>query len=216
MTKMPVQAWAIAKLIPYEKNAKKHPPEQIKKLAGSIKRYGITPLQIKPTGEIITGHGRRLAAIELGLINVPVIVRSDLSEVEADALRIADNQVVSNDYDIRLLGDELVRLSDLGLDADMAGMDAIELERLLGDGMDAMADGAFADDINTAVADQKRENTKHEAEIDTTSAPLSDAFGFKRVTVEQGRAIRSFMTAIETKTGCKGIDALMTYFRGAH
>ncbi|MFR9705124.1 ParB N-terminal domain-containing protein, partial [Aeromonas sanarellii] len=57
-----LEEWDISRLIPYEKNAKKHPKEQIAKIARSIEKHGlINPPNVEPDGTLITGHGRTLA-----------------------------------------------------------------------------------------------------------------------------------------------------------
>ena len=83
-----IEIWDIKDLVPYEMNAKKHPQDQVEKLATAITKFGWTqPIVVWNNGEIIAGHGRRLAALHLGMKKVPVVVRSDLSKVEADALQ---------------------------------------------------------------------------------------------------------------------------------
>ncbi|EKB8013987.1 ParB N-terminal domain-containing protein, partial [Salmonella enterica] len=72
-----------AELIPYEMNAKKHDEQQIRDLAAAIKKRGFDqPITVDKHDVIITGHGRREAALLAGLERVPVIVRDDLSEEE--------------------------------------------------------------------------------------------------------------------------------------
>jgi ParB-like chromosome segregation protein Spo0J len=44
-------------------------------------------------GELIAGHGRVLAATQLGLIEAPVIVLGHLTEAQRRAYRIADNKL---------------------------------------------------------------------------------------------------------------------------
>ncbi|MFH3639762.1 ParB/Srx family N-terminal domain-containing protein, partial [Acinetobacter baumannii] len=76
---------------PYELNAKIHSEEQVAKIAESIARFGWDqPIVVDKNGVIIKGHGRRLAAIKLGLIEVPVLVRDDLNEEQVKAARLAD------------------------------------------------------------------------------------------------------------------------------
>ena len=82
-----IELWDLDKIVPYAANAKKHPPDQVRKLATAITKFGWTqPIVVAGNGEIIAGHGRRLAAIQLGLAKVPVICRRDLTKAEADAL----------------------------------------------------------------------------------------------------------------------------------
>lgn len=61
-------------------------------IARSIQRLGFgAPILARSNGEVIAGHGRLAAAIQLGLALVPVRVMADLSEEESHALALADN-----------------------------------------------------------------------------------------------------------------------------
>ncbi|HHP0317040.1 phage tail protein (plasmid) [Acinetobacter baumannii] len=83
--------WIVDDVKPYELNAKIHSEEQVAKIAESIARFGWDqPIVVDKNGVIIKGHGRRLAAIKLGLIEVPVLVRDDLNEEQVKAARLAD------------------------------------------------------------------------------------------------------------------------------
>ena len=53
------------------------------------------PIVVDKDHVIIKGHGRRLAALELKMDVVPVVVRADLSPEQCMASRIADNHVQS-------------------------------------------------------------------------------------------------------------------------
>jgi hypothetical protein len=209
---LPIELWDISKLVPYEKNAKKHPAMQIATLAKSIKRLGIAnPLNITPDGTIITGHGRRLAALSLGWDKIPVIVRTDLNETEADALRVSDNLTASTDYDTELMKSVINDLNAEFDDMGSLGMEDAELKRMT-DEFDSLGDDSvFSDNITEAVETKQAENTAREAEIDATAAPVSDALGFKRVTIEQSRRVRAFMTYVESCTGKKGAEALVAF-----
>jgi ParB-like chromosome segregation protein Spo0J len=214
-----IEIWDIGKVIPYTANAKQHPPEQVKKLATAIKTFGWTqPIVVWSDGEIIAGHGRRLAALELGLTKVPVIVRRDLSKAEADALRLSDNRVTSVDYDQALIQVELQRLSEELMDSDIMlsdlGFDLKELEFVTSD-LGAINDDFFVDDVSAAVEEQKERNSEAIQNTDDIAAPVSDAFGFKRVTISQSRTIRDFMSKIETRTGATGAEALISFISGA-
>ncbi|MCK4415297.1 MAG: ParB N-terminal domain-containing protein [Candidatus Eisenbacteria sp.] len=66
--------WPIERLRPYERNPRTHSPEQITKIAASLLEFGWTnPILVDGDAGIIAGHGRLLAAQELGMITVPVI-----------------------------------------------------------------------------------------------------------------------------------------------
>ena len=121
-------------LIPYSNNPKKHPDEQVKKIASSIKNYGWDqPIVVDGGGEIIKGHGRLQAAETLGLDEVPVIWREDLSDAEAKAARIADNKTAESPWDDDLLATELEVLD--GFDDVELGFDDGDVAEIL-DGME--------------------------------------------------------------------------------
>lgn len=213
-----VELWGIDKLVPYEQNAKIHDEEQIEKLARSIEKFGWTsPISVWKNGEIIGGHGRRLAAIKLGLNKVPVIVRADLTKAEADALRLADNRVASTDYDSPMIQNEIRRLSE-ELDggsfelSDM-GFDDKELEFSLSD-LGEINDDFFIDDVSGAVEEQRQENENSVEETDQTAAPIGDALGFKRITIEQSREIRNLMSQVQPISGEEGASALIWALKG--
>lgn len=123
---------SIEALIPYSNNPKEHPDEQVKKIASSIKNYGWDqPIVVDGEGEIIKGHGRLQAAELLGLDEVPVIRREDLTDAEAKAARIADNKTAESPWSENLLGAELDLLSDSEIGLDTLGFEDDELDDLL-------------------------------------------------------------------------------------
>jgi hypothetical protein len=74
-----VERRTVSTLIPYARNARRHRPAQIKEIAASIREWGWTvPILIDEQDVIIAGHGRVLAAQELGIIDVPCCCRSRL------------------------------------------------------------------------------------------------------------------------------------------
>lgn len=101
---MPVSA-----LRPYTSNARRHSKKQIRQIANSIVRFGFTnPLLISDHGEIIAGHGRLMAAKELGLDSVPTVKLSHLSAEERRAYVLADNKLALNaGWDAEILAIEL-------------------------------------------------------------------------------------------------------------
>ena len=89
-----IEYWDIELLTKYKNNTKTHPDSQVDKIANSIKSYGFDqPIAVDTEGVIIKGHGRLMAALKLGMKKVPVIVRADLTLIQAAASRIADNKV---------------------------------------------------------------------------------------------------------------------------
>lgn len=123
-------------LTPYFRNTKAHPTAQIDKIASAIAEFGFDqPIVIDSDGVIIKGHGRREAAIRLGIKEVPVLVRDDLSEAQKKAARIADNKVAESEWLQEELKAEIEELSELDYDLNLTGFDSDELDVLL-DGQD--------------------------------------------------------------------------------
>lgn len=101
---------------PYAKNAKKHPKEQVDRIAASIREFGFNqPVVVDKDGVIIVGHGRWAAALQLGLEIVPTL-ELDLTEEQAKAYRLADNKLNESDWDMDTVIEELKGLSSELLD----------------------------------------------------------------------------------------------------
>ena len=114
-------------LIPYENNTKIHPPEQVDHIANSIKRFGWQqPIVVDRNNVVIIGHGRLLAAKQMGLQEVPVVYADDLSEEDAQALRLADNKLNESPWDFGKLEQELAELEIAGIDMADFGFDALD------------------------------------------------------------------------------------------
>lgn len=111
-----------AELKAYGRNARTHEPEQVAQIVKSIERLGFAnPVLVDEKNEIIAGHGRTLAALELGLESVPVVVLRGLTATEKKALRLADNQIaLTSGWDVDLLASEIAAIhsedEDFGLD----------------------------------------------------------------------------------------------------
>jgi ParB-like chromosome segregation protein Spo0J len=132
-----VEMWDIDKIIPYPQNNKQHPPSQIDKIASSMKNFGVdVPLVVDGKGVLLKGHGRRLAALKIGLKQLPVIVRTDLTPNQIRAARIADNRVSQSDFDMDALFAEMEALNDEGFDLSATGFDPEEIAKLFGIDLD--------------------------------------------------------------------------------
>ncbi|MDP5309217.1 DNA methyltransferase [Paracoccus spongiarum] len=141
-----IEFWPIERLRPYARNAKMHGSDQVARIAASMARFGWTvPCMVGDDGELIAGHGRVLAATELGLSEVPVIRLGHLDEAERRAYRIADNKLTElGDWDEGLLRDEVAGLLADDFDLSLLGFAEDELEALLQDpdlGEDGAAEG---------------------------------------------------------------------------
>jgi ParB-like chromosome segregation protein Spo0J len=129
-----IEKIAIGKLKPYEQNSKMHPGDQVDKIARSIEQFGFRiPLLIDKNNEIISGHGRYLAAMKLGIEAVPCIRAKNLSTEQIKAFRIADNKVAESAWDEELLTQEMIELFEADFDLGMTGFSEKELKDLLKD-----------------------------------------------------------------------------------
>jgi len=137
-----VERVSIDKLIPYARNARTHSDAQVAQIAASIKEWGWTsPVLVDETGQIIAGHGRVMAARQLGLKEVPVMTATGWTEAQKKAYVLADNQLAMNaGWDNDLLSVELKDLAGMDFNLDLIGFDGKVLEGLLADKTDGLTD----------------------------------------------------------------------------
>lgn len=123
----------ISSLKPYAGNARTHSKKQIKQIATSIQRFGFTnPVLISNDDEIIAGHGRVMAAKEVGLSKVPTLKLSHLSPAERRAYILADNKLaLSAGWDNEILAIELQALIDIDFDVTLTGFSITETDLVL-------------------------------------------------------------------------------------
>ena len=114
---------------PYENNAKQHPEEQIQQIKNSILEFGFRDPIAVWNNTIVEGHGRLLAAQELGYKELPIIRLDDLSDEQRKAYCLAHNKLTMNsDFDLDVLSAELdsitdIDMSDFGFDLDLPDFD---------------------------------------------------------------------------------------------
>ena len=103
----------ISEIIPYSKNAKKHPDKQLKLIAASLKEFGWQqPIVVDKKGVIIVGHGRYYAYKKYPQgIEEPPINIADLTKEQSLAYRLADNKLNESDWDMDLVIEDLLELS---------------------------------------------------------------------------------------------------------
>lgn len=121
----------IDKLVPYAGNPRRHPKEQIAKLAASIKEFGFTvPILIKHNA-IVAGHGRYEAAKLLERATVPCIRVDHMTREQVRAYMIADNQIaLESDWDEEKLAAEIAALNEADFDMKLLGFTDDELASL--------------------------------------------------------------------------------------
>jgi ParB-like chromosome segregation protein Spo0J len=89
-----VEIRRITDLVPYDRNPRTHSDHQVAQISASISTFGWTnPILIGPDNVIIAGHGRWLAARQLEMVEVPVILLDGLTKAQRKALVIADNRL---------------------------------------------------------------------------------------------------------------------------
>ena len=139
-----VERRALSSLVPYAKNARLHSDEQVKRLVESMREWGWTmPLLVDEGGVIIAGHGRVLAAAQLGMDEAPVMVARGWTEAQIKAYRIADNKLaLLSSWDEQLLAMEFDELRELGFGdlSDLTGFTGLEIESLRATEVDPFAE----------------------------------------------------------------------------
>ena len=113
----------IGSIKPYSRNAKQHPQEQIEQIKASMREFG----NIDPIGvwhnEVVEGHGRLMAAQELGYDTIPIIRLDALTDEQRRAYALIHNQLTMNSgWDAELLD---LELGDIELDMSEFGFDDI-------------------------------------------------------------------------------------------
>lgn len=209
-----IEMWPVERLIPYDKNAKIHTEAQIEALAKVIKTQGWdVPIVVDKDGVIIKGHGRRLTAIHLGLKEVPVIVRSDLTPAQVKAARLSDNRVALTEFDTVLIKDELASLSLEGFEMDTIGFDTKELDMMIRD----------MDTVDSSVFDTAPDAANDSAPADAAGKPadapqsgpkmieLQSVLGFKAVPEAHQRSLVKFLSYAESMTGKTGAEAFAEF-----
>lgn len=112
---MYVDLMPIEGVLPYENNPRVINERAIAAVAASINEFGWQqPIVIDSDGVIIVGHTRRLAAIQLGLKEVPVVIANGLSAEKINAYRLMDNKAGEfSQWDEDMLQSELMQ-SNMG------------------------------------------------------------------------------------------------------
>lgn len=115
---------------PYSKNAKLHPAEQIEQIKKSIQEFGFKDAIAVWNNEVVEGHGRLLAAKELGMKELPIVRLDDLTDEQRRAYALVHNKLTMNSpFDDGILSEELENILDIDMEAlgfDLLGEDEDE------------------------------------------------------------------------------------------
>ena len=129
---MQVELWPAERLEPYARDLKTH-EKALPKMMEALRQWGFrVPLLVTGAGEIIDGKLRYLAAVQLGMQEIPVVVADDLTPTQVRTFRLLANRSATwadwNDEALRLEMAELrLELDDLRV----TGFDDKELDALL-------------------------------------------------------------------------------------
>ena len=116
MANLKIEYVKLSEIKPYSGNAKTHPREQIEQIKKSINEVGFNdPIGVWH-GEIVEGHGRYMAAQELGLDTVPIIRLDSLTDEQRRAYALIHNKLTMNSgFDFDLLNIELEGIFDIDM-----------------------------------------------------------------------------------------------------
>ena len=106
-------------LTPYEGNARRHNPDDIEQIKESIRQNGFSdPIGIWGEQNIIVeGHGRQIAALEMGLDEVPCIRLDHMTDDQRRDYAIRHNRTAElSSWDFGKLEEELAQLEIVGHD----------------------------------------------------------------------------------------------------
>lgn len=158
LTQIPIIYLPPQELIPYEHNAKVHSKTQIAAIADQISNFGWDqPIVVDKNRVIIKGHGRREAALHLGLPKVPVVLKEHLKEWEVKAARLADNKVAEAPWDVEKLKIDFGSFQGVeGVRFELTGFNLPQITELLNP---PTAESIFSDAARTSPKDRDYEGS---------------------------------------------------------
>lgn len=134
MEPLKIEYLPVGALRPYERNARKHRKEDVQGIVNSIQQFGFDdPIGIwGPDNLIVEGHGRLLAAKQLGMETVPCIRLDHLNDEQRRAYALAHNRTAElSDWDEEFLNAELFDIFNIDMTA--FGFDVTEREEVVED-----------------------------------------------------------------------------------
>ena len=131
-----VEYLPVESLKEYENNARKHGEEDISAIVASIREFGFDdPIGIWKDNIIIEGHGRLMAAKQLGMETVPCIRLDHLTDEQRRAYALAHNRTAElSGWDFLVRDEELANIAEIDMSA--FGFDLSDIN----DGMEAEDD----------------------------------------------------------------------------
>lgn len=148
MKKLEIMYLPIKDLKPYDRNAKKHPQEQIDEIVESIKQFGMNdPIGIwGDENLIVEGHGRLLALQQMGETEAPTIRLDHMTDKQRRAYTLVHNKTtMDSGFDFAIMHEEIEDICDF-VDMEPFNFDKVE---------DIDIDGLF-EDSETAAKEPKK------------------------------------------------------------
>lgn len=111
----------VGRLQEYAGNAKEHTAEQVEQIKASMRQVGFCdPIGVwtnaEGKSEVVEGHGRLMAALELGLQSVPVIHLDGLTDEQRRFYALVHNKLTMNTgWDFDRLNSEIDSLADIDM-----------------------------------------------------------------------------------------------------
>lgn len=128
-----IKEYPIDNLRPWEGNPRKH-TDDVDMLVVSIRAHGFKdPIEIDKDGTILAGHGRREAALKIGLDKVPVIKHDcSIRDKKVQAYVLANNKTAErSEWDYPKLKDVFTEIDTGEFQLEVTGFDMGEIEDIL-------------------------------------------------------------------------------------
>lgn len=115
------------------KSLRKHSKKQLQKLKNAINKVGyVNPILLDEKHNIIAGELRLLAAKELGFTQIPAIILENLTQEEADTIRILDNRIAEDgEWNFENLKEEIEKLMKFDVTFEELGFDTVDYDKIL-------------------------------------------------------------------------------------
>ena len=136
-----IEQWPIARLVPYEQNPRKN-NDVVDRMCAAITEFGfVIPILARSDGEVIDGHLRLKAAIQLDMETVPVTLADHMTPDQVKAFRLLANKSANwAEWDEDLLAAELAALAESGFNLNLTGFDESEIAALFATGDNGQTD----------------------------------------------------------------------------
>lgn len=114
------------------KSLRKHSKKQIQKLINAIIKVGyVNPILLDKKYNILAGELRLLAAKELGFTQIPAIILENLTQEEADTIRILDNRIAEDgEWNFENLKEEIEKLMKFDITFEDLAFDTVDYDKI--------------------------------------------------------------------------------------